>query len=452
MLEPKSPGFNTVKKLVDRLKSPNNMSEYTVSVEDRDVPAWQRQAVWNDDEMGLLIYSILKGYPIGIIILWEKSDGIRVPIDGRQRLTAIQRFYEGLVAIPDLPKVDEAYRGKKYRLKDGENPSKQLGLKDRETINDYELKCVQYEKIDEQVAMDIFVMLQGGKSLTKTEIRAALGGKLCDFVTELTSDSSVIEEDEEESSEQESFEKHEFFKLLSRNLRNTRKAHRNVCDIIIHEIVYPDKDKHWSSLEKMYMEKSKTLTDKEKLLSRGLLTNFTKAFTQVEKGKKTLSPHLRSAHFILSIFKAWKEVTEKFEGATIDFKKTLSEFEKWRVDNQNENKALHFTTALSNAGYAQNRIQVRHDIFVSFVLNKYQTLVLKKRDKKRLFSIEQKIAIWERANHQCEYKDGNRRCKEKLVHPRDGDADHVVLWKDGGETTLKNGRLLCRKHNRSRNK
>jgi hypothetical protein len=87
-----------------------------ISVSDGDVPSWQRNIVWSHDEMGLLAYSIMMGYPIGQLVLWKKPNGVRVPIDGRQRMTAIALFATGEIAVPDMPHIDPLFRGKKYLL------------------------------------------------------------------------------------------------------------------------------------------------------------------------------------------------------------------------------------------------------------------------------------------------------------------------------------------------
>ncbi len=58
------------------------------------------------------------------------------------------------------------------------NAISSLNLKDQEDFEDYEPQIVEFEhRLDEATAMDIFIRLQGGKSLTKTEVRAALGGR-----------------------------------------------------------------------------------------------------------------------------------------------------------------------------------------------------------------------------------------------------------------------------------
>lgn len=266
------PEFRTVAQLYRRMIEDDRSKQ--ISVADPDVPAWQRQIVWTDDDQGLLALSILQNYPIGLIVLWKKANGVRVPIDGRQRLNAVCRFMNGEVVIPQtLSSVPAEYRGKKYKLAAGDDPSRQLSVDDRDRFDDYELTITQYDDIVESEAMDIFVRLQGGKSLTKTEIRAALGGQVCDFVTELTSGGNVQDEENEEVPEERS--NHQFFRELA--IRNSRKAHRNVCDILLHEYLSPGRDKHWSSLEALYRDKAATLSEKEKNGFRDSLSRFRRA-------------------------------------------------------------------------------------------------------------------------------------------------------------------------------
>ncbi len=78
ILSPHPPEFSSVKQLFRRLDE-----DRTVSVDDWVVPAWQRSSVWSDEQQGLLALSILQGYPIGMIVLWDRGDGtkrLRVPV------------------------------------------------------------------------------------------------------------------------------------------------------------------------------------------------------------------------------------------------------------------------------------------------------------------------------------------------------------------------------------
>jgi hypothetical protein len=442
--------FRSVKQLINRFSADRRAERHIlISTDDRDVPRWQRQIVWSPVEMGLLGYSIINNYPIGMIVLWKKKDGIRVPIDGRQRLRAIREFGEGRVAIPDIKGIPEDFKNAKYRLLEGdkERGFKLLDLKHRETFDDYEPYIVQYDEIDEAMAMDIFVKLQGGKSLTKTEVRAALGGKLCDFVTQLTYGSEVSME-ADESDEEEPPARHPFFRKV--NVRNIRKAHRNICDILVHEYLYPDQDKHWTSLETMYLDKAKTLTDSEESGFTTTLGRFQRSVEIVEGRRRIALPQLRSAFLILSFFKTWRELNLVYAlPREFSFPEIVRDFENQRAKKSHEMPWVDFSAALSNAGYAQHRIKTRHDILMSYVLRRYPSLTPKDK-RRRTFTEAQKIAIWDRAGRQCEWEEAGKRCSERFADFREAEADHLVKWKEGGPTSIENGRLLCTYHNRAR--
>jgi len=445
---PRDVEFRSIKQLINRFNANRDTErDNLISTDDLDVPPWQRQIVWNSDDMGLLAYSILQQYPIGMMILWKKDNGIRVPIDGRQRLTAIRYFYEGNVAIPDWNGIPEEYRKAKFCLNDGdeENGYKLLTMAQREDFEDYEITIRQYDNISEAKAMDIFVKLQGGKSLTKTEIRAALGGRLSEFVTELTDPGRIEIDDYDEIIERSN---HPFFQKI--NIKNVRKAHRNLCDILLHEYLYPNHDKHWSSLETMYYDKSTTLSEAEQDDFRRILGKFQRAVEYIEKGDKRILPQLRSTYLVLSYFKAWKEIDDNYNvPPNYSFLDFVREFEVQRTENPEDSPYINFSAALSNAGYAQNRIKIRHEILMSLILKKFPQITPKNSDR-RYFNEVEKMAIWEKAGHQCEYEDENgQRCQETFPNFRDADADHIIKWCEDGPTSIENGRLLCQYHNRS---
>lgn len=446
---PRPVEFRSIKQLINRLNA-NRETERNrlISVDDFDVPSWQRQIVWSPEDMGLLAYSLINNYPVGMIILWRKSDGMRVPIDGRQRLSAIRAFAEGIVAIPPLRHIPPEFQNVKYRLLEGDEAAgyRLLDMSYREVFDDYEPSIWEYEGIDERTAMDIFVKLQGGKPLTKAEVRAALGGRLCEFVTELTSPATLSDIDSEEVEDAPS--RHPFFAEV--NVPNTRKSHRSLCDVLLHEFLYPGLDKHWSSLETMYLDKANTLTEDEKNRFRQTLNRLYRDVQFEMNGQKRVLPQLRSTFLILSYFRAWKELQEIFAlPDDFSFIEVIRQFEAERNARSQEVPWVNFNAALSNAGYAQNRIQQRHEILASFILRLFPSLTPK--DSRRNFTEQQKIAIWDRARGRCEWTDDNgTRCEETFSNFRDADADHIIRWNDGGPTAVENGRLLCQHHNRSR--
>jgi uncharacterized protein with ParB-like and HNH nuclease domain len=66
-------------------------------------PPYQRDSVWNEEKQSFFIDSILRNYPIPPIFLHQKIDTetgkiMFEVVDGKQRLTAIVKFIEGVIA------------------------------------------------------------------------------------------------------------------------------------------------------------------------------------------------------------------------------------------------------------------------------------------------------------------------------------------------------------------
>src|SRR5713226_2319886 len=73
------------------------------------IPSIQRQFVWDAEDVRDLLDSILNGYPIGAIIIWEPTSSFpsaplvgrktnhsrRYVLDGQQRLTALSLVLNG---------------------------------------------------------------------------------------------------------------------------------------------------------------------------------------------------------------------------------------------------------------------------------------------------------------------------------------------------------------------
>jgi hypothetical protein len=447
-VEPYRPFWKSVKNLVNRVKTSD------VSIDDAKVPAWQRGLIWTDRAKGMLALSIIQGYPIGQIVLWELTDGTLVPVDGRQRISAIRDFAASAVPIPDDSWVVPEFRGRWGGAAGASAvPAPRLALEDFERFEDYELDIIVYPKSTPQsVVMEIFARLQGGTPLTKAEIRSALGGELCDFISELTSanlpvtDEVELDEDEESASPT----RHRFFELLRFNLQDRRKAHRGVCDALLCEYLTPGGNQHWETLLEMYRVNASGLATTKRTGFRKALSQFTTACTvKTPQGLRLCAP-VRPVNAIVTFFRVWRTLQAEYVlPAKYSFAKDLIAFDRERLLKQRtEPWAANYGAALSNAGYAQARSNERYNILLSWLLRRHPGL--ESKDPRRVFTTSQKQVIFARAEGRCEYTDEqDERCLLEFARYEDADADHIKRWVDGGKTTVENGRLLCVNHNRS---
>lgn len=144
---------------------------------------YQRKLIWSVDEKEKLIGSLLKGYPIPLILLAERpqvhGSGKYEIIDGMQRLNAICAFIENSFTFNekyfDLNEFSYAKQLAEQKLFEvaGENSDK-LDRKECADILDYQLAVTIYTAMDESDITEVFGRVNsGGKHLSNQERRQA---------------------------------------------------------------------------------------------------------------------------------------------------------------------------------------------------------------------------------------------------------------------------------------
>ncbi|MEG4866223.1 MULTISPECIES: GmrSD restriction endonuclease domain-containing protein [unclassified Microcoleus] len=143
---------------------------------------YQRKLIWSVDEKEKLIGSILKGYPIPLILLAERpqvhGSGKYEIIDGMQRLNAICDFIENLFAIDekyfDLNEFSYAKQLADEKIFEFQENSDKLDRKECADILDYQLAVTIYTAMDESDITEVFGRINsGGKHLSNQERRQA---------------------------------------------------------------------------------------------------------------------------------------------------------------------------------------------------------------------------------------------------------------------------------------
>ncbi|KAF8263209.1 hypothetical protein EI94DRAFT_609661 [Lactarius quietus] len=131
-------------------------------------PHYQRDVVWSEMKQIGLIDSVFRNFYIPPIIfaVSQSSDGTerRVCIDGKQRLTSIQKFMDGLIYHKD----EESKRKYWYKQKAGK-PGKQLPAKYKRMFSNKQIVCIEYMEITEDDEREIFRRVQLGMALNYAE-------------------------------------------------------------------------------------------------------------------------------------------------------------------------------------------------------------------------------------------------------------------------------------------
>ena len=134
-------------------------------------PSWQRGPVWSVPKQALLIDSILRGYDIPMIYLWDRGAGSRPyrfeVVDGQQRLRAIWDFLDGEFSLSkDVPNVGTTpIAGKSY-----DNLPKDF----REKLDNFETVIAYIQNAKQPEISVVFSRMQMGVRLNPAELRNAI--------------------------------------------------------------------------------------------------------------------------------------------------------------------------------------------------------------------------------------------------------------------------------------
>lgn len=127
-------------------------------------PDFQREFVWNDKKQSRLIESILMRIPLPVFYVAEDSEGRLIVVDGRQRLTTLERFFSGKLRL-DLEDRQELHN-KKFR---------ELEVRLQNRVEDCQLLFYIIDHaVPERARLDIFERVNGGEVLTRQQMRNAI--------------------------------------------------------------------------------------------------------------------------------------------------------------------------------------------------------------------------------------------------------------------------------------
>lgn len=151
-------------------------------------PDFQRAFVWNQRQSSRFIESLLMGLPVpGIFMFKDPASSKHLIVDGQQRLTTLQFFYDG------------TFRERKFRLLDvaehWEGRSYQdLNLDDRQRLDDAIIHTIIFKQDqpedDRSSVYEVFERINtGGVKLSAQEIRACVShGRFIELLRELNKD------------------------------------------------------------------------------------------------------------------------------------------------------------------------------------------------------------------------------------------------------------------------
>ncbi|KIJ67382.1 hypothetical protein HYDPIDRAFT_37917 [Hydnomerulius pinastri MD-312] len=181
-------------KITNVLRAPRTTQYTTKSLYDQIIdnaidldPEYQRAVVWNEEKQSGVIDSILRNYYIPPIIFavsfQEDGSELRTCIDGKQRLTSIQRFIDGQIPHKD------SFTNEKLWFKATATSTRRKLLPQylRTQFANKQIVCVEYTDLNADQEREIFQRVQLGVALTPAERLQAIVGPWSTVIREIQS-------------------------------------------------------------------------------------------------------------------------------------------------------------------------------------------------------------------------------------------------------------------------
>lgn len=372
-------------------------------------PEYQRESVWTTPQKQLLVDSLLHKIDIPKLYFRDvngNEDGYEFEVvDGQQRLRTILSYLK-----------DDYRLGSSSDDVEGEIIAGKL-FSELSTSLQIEFKSESLDVIvlqhysDDDVE-EMFLRLQNGTPLNAAEKRRAIKGNVRTIVKDLSGN--------------------KIFSLVG--YTDKRYAYEDTTAKLLHEILAPGlTDIKPATLERMYRSNEGLKeTDKKVQITKSSLNFLYRAF----KGK---APNFKK-YAIISLGHLTSEMLEVYDLSSYpdEFAEAYIEFEYNRIKNNDLDEAEQSAglIAFTNAARADDipSLRYRHDELLKVMIAGIPNLV--KKDTTRLFSDDQRMAIFRRDKGVC--TECSKTCDETDFH-----ADHVIAWSKGGPTSLANGTVLC---------
>ena len=382
-------------------------------------PDYQRPAVWSSAQKQLLVDSILRGYDVPKFY-WRKVGKAHYDVvDGQQRIRALCDFFDGKFTLPkDADPIDgESVAGLKYS---------DLPHELRIRLDIYPLDIIVISDADEDEVREMFLRLQNGTSLKAQEKRNAMPGKMRDFVKTLST--------------------HPIFSVCA--FANARFVHDQVAaQMVLLELNGEPCNVKNADLNRMYEDnKDFDITGTNAKKCRRVLDFLHSAFP-------TKTPELERYN-MLSLYSVASQLLEAYviKDRAKELANWFIEFETYRgkqdelPTDQADPEMVVYHEKISHSTDAVDSLLWRHE----FLLRKFFEAVpnVELKDDQRLFSHEQRLAIYRRDGGACKIK---LKCAGQKCEWDNWAADHIVPWSKGGKTIVSNGQVGCIPCNSAKN-
>ena len=415
-------------------------------------PPYQREGgAWNLERKQLFLDTLLNGYDSPKIYFHALSSGPHnwALVDGKQRLECIWDFIDkerikargergALVLGKEFSFTPSSNygRNKKPYPKAGDAFTN-LSTEWQSEFKRIGLDVVMIEDANDAYIEEIFSRLNNGEPLNAAEKRNAMPGKMPGIIRGIA--------------------KHKFFtKTVS--LSSKRYQH---CDIAARFLLIEkgiiDGSSPYRDLKKRFLDNM--VKDNQRITearTKDLTAAVRKQLNSLCKVFGSQDPLLRLAGYPQLYYLFIKEVEANYASPKLStyIKKFISEFPLVRENAKarkedaasTDEKYRHLSDfeILMRQGNDESSLKKRVEIMCRFFLLDYPSVKL--RSKKRAFTGAERYVIYILGGKKC------AKCKKKFQRFEEFEADHIIQWAHGGQTTLKNAQALCKSCNAGKNR
>lgn len=149
-------------------------------------PSYQRDVVWTEQKQIKLLDSIYRNYYVPPILFAEfrDKDGETVKrcVDGKQRLTSIQKFMDG-----QIPYCDPITKKKFFYTLPPSSKNAKLEVPEKWKMEfaSKEITCIEYSELSHSMERDIFQRVQLGMPLTAAEKLQAISSEWAAWISDM---------------------------------------------------------------------------------------------------------------------------------------------------------------------------------------------------------------------------------------------------------------------------
>ncbi len=402
-------------------------------------PDFQRKSVWHKKDRIMLMDTILRQFPVPALVLYRRYDRIEGRrrydvIDGKQRLEAILLFLgekrgedRGFTGVfTDYSKGDE--RKVKRCWKDMYRKNQELFLK-------YRIPIVWVEGSLSEIHETFIRINSTGKKLTTYEQRHArfLTSPFLEKVMKFASATRkrlkamrVVSDSDLERMRDVEILSEIVYSVLDGKVQGTKRAldsvlTRSACDL--RSLPRAINETKWAI---QYLNKLLPEIDKMRYHQVSDFYSLVELIVSFRKEGLVLDDPRR--------IKQAREILKKFAFSVDEFIQRY--FKDMDYSKKADPLALAYINSVRGGADSEANRKMRKKILDGILRNLFSI-----KDKRRLFSPEQRRIIWGREKEHVCYSCG------RLLTWDDFTIDHLFPHSKGGRTTLENGKLCCRRCN-----